>query len=117
MQADVGNHTTIHAHFEPPFRISIQACTLLNGNHPAARPLTSDLAANNFAMTKHRMTSPFPHSDRTPTPVQRNRLSGRTRSPRENLWLFELPCDPGFDSASKIIQYQEYFIGVKAACA
>ena len=109
MQADVGNHTTFHAHFEPPVRISIQACTLLNGNHPVARPLTSVLAANKLATTKRRITSPFPQSDCTTTP--------EPRSHRENEWLFELPCDPGFDSASKTIQYQEYFLGVKAACA
>lgn len=60
--------------FWGPFRISIQACTLLNGHHPVGRPLASDPSANNLATPTDRTTSPLQYGCRTPTREQRIRL-------------------------------------------
>jgi hypothetical protein len=74
----------------------------------------SDTAGNNLGTPKHRITSPFPYSDRphsdasTTEPTEWNNPGHL-----ENEWLFELPYGSGLASASKTNENQEYFLGSK----
>ena len=72
--------------FWAPFRISIRACTLLNGHHPVGRPLALDPPVNILATPKHRITSPLPCRDRAALRRQNNANDWmpQSRSCREN---------------------------------
>ena len=107
---NVGDNTTIRAHFEPrsefPFRrVHYYVGTILS---PGPSHRTPDPAANNLATPKHRIASPFPYSDRTPDasttqPTECNNAGHLEKTSR----LSEPPYGPGFDSASKRNKYQE----------